>query len=386
MLNKTMTDHFLKTLAGIDYGSLSLRLPDGRQYFFEGVLDGAHGELNIHSLEVITHLMMKGDIGFAEDYRDGLWDTPDLAALLQFGLENDAALNRCLFGSAIFRFVARLMNFARLNTLGGSKRNIHTHYDLGNAFYALWLDPSMTYSSALFTPHTQSLTDAQHNKYDRILDCLGNTPGNVLEIGCGWGGFAERALSTRDCDVKGITLSDEQHRYATDRLRGNATIALEDYRHQQGTYDNIVSIEMFEAVGERYWPTYFSKMASLLKPQGTAVVQTITIGDQYFDAYRKGGDMIRSFIFPGGMLPSPERFTQEAQKAGLNVAGSFDFGKDYATTLRHWLESFEARRAEVLALGFDNRFIRLWRLYLSACIASFTVGRTSVMQMELRHA
>ncbi len=273
----------------------------------------------------------------------------------------------------------------RINTLKGSKKNIHAHYDLGNAFYKLWLDPSMTYSSAIFDDSTKNLEQAQHRKYDRIIDELDAGSGSLIEVGCGWGGFAERAQQRGDFDIKGITLSEEQHAFAQQRLGNSADIVLEDYRHQQGKFQHIVSIEMFEAVGERYWQTYFAKLKSMLQQKGKAVVQTITINEADFPRYRRGGDFIRSFIFPGGMLPTPTRFKQEAAKAGLKVDNEFFFGYDYAKTLGVWLNNFDAEINKVKALGFDESFIRLWRFYLAACISGFNTDRTNVMQVTLSH-
>lgn len=385
MLNEYLKNNALKAFDAIEYGSLILTFPDGSQYDFQGQKAGSHAALHLKDWRALSALAFHGDIGFAEAYRDDWCDSPDLAALVQFSLENESAAAKYLHGSFIGRLLAYLSNLTRINTLTGSRKNIHAHYDLGNAFYRLWLDPSMTYSSALFAHPQEALTQAQFRKYDRILERLEKPSGSVLEIGCGWGGFADRALQQGDYHMKGVTLSTEQKHYADHRLQGQATIALEDYRHQQGKYDFLVSIEMFEAVGEQYWKTYFAKLADLMKQGGRAVVQTITIDHAHFPQYRKAGDFIRSFIFPGGMLPSPERFTQEANRAGLQVTDNFAFGRHYARTLQHWLDSFEARKAEVLALGFDESFIRLWRLYLAACIASFTVGRTDVLQFELRH-
>jgi cyclopropane-fatty-acyl-phospholipid synthase len=282
--------------------------------------------------------------------------------------------------------MAMLSYLLKLNSLKGSKKNIHAHYDLGNEFYKLWLDPTMTYSAAIYKDQNETLEQAQHNKYDRIVDCLDQKSGSLLEVGCGWGGFAERAQDKGDFGIKGITLSEEQHDYARDRLGQKADIVLEDYRHQNGKFDNLVSIEMFEAVGERYWPTYFNKIGDLLSKNGKAVIQTITMNEHDFPRYRRGGDFIRSYIFPGGMLPSPSRFREEAEKVGLKAGNEFYFGQDYATTLEHWLKDFEAKRDEVKALGFDDGFIRLWRFYLAACVAGFRTGRTDVMQVELAHA
>jgi len=306
-------------------------------------------------------------------------------ALTSLGLKNKSALDDMVAGSTIWRRFSMLSYLLRLNTLNGSKKNINAHYDLGNAFYKLWLDPSMTYSSALYKHDDESLPEAQNNKYDRMIGALGKTSGSLLEVGCGWGGLAERAAAKGDFSIKGITLSQEQHDFAQARLQDKANIALEDYRHQSGKFDNIISIEMFEAVGERYWPTYFSKIRNLLKTNGRAVIQTITINENDFPRYRRGGDFIRSFIFPGGMLPSPSRFKQEAGRAGLQTDNEFYFGQDYARTLEIWLDNFDKKREDIKALGFDDGFIRLWRFYLAACASGFKTGKTNVMQIELAH-
>ncbi|MFZ4124918.1 MAG: class I SAM-dependent methyltransferase [Rickettsiales bacterium] len=386
MLHQTITKRFLKSLEHLAYGSFTVSTPDGKHYRFEGGEKGANGTMHIRDWRTVSAMAERGDIGLTESYRDGWWDTEDLTALLLVGLQNEEVLNRYIYGSAFTRAVTRFFYFFKRNNLKGSQRNIHAHYDLGNDFYALWLDPSMTYSSALFGDGVQNLTDAQHQKYDRIIERLNQTSGSLIEVGCGWGGFAERAMEKGDYAIKGITLSKAQHAYATKRLEDKANIVIEDYRHQQGKYDHLVSIEMFEAVGERYWPVYFGKIKELLASKGRAVIQTITVADKHFESYRKGGDMIRSFIFPGGMLPSPERFASEARQVDLRVTDTHAFGQDYARTLKHWLDNFENKLSEVIQLGFDEQFIRIWRFYLAACIASFTVGRTDVMQLELQHA
>lgn len=384
MLQHQMINHFLGSFRHIDCGTIRITLPDASTHEFSGKATGPNAELTIHDNRAISAFAQKGDIGFAMSYRDGWWDSEDLTALFLFGLKNEAALERYIYGSFLGRMVSRFAYFFTRNTLQGSKRNIHAHYDLGNEFYTLWLDPSMTYSSAIFADESEDLICAQYRKYDRIIERLGDC-GNLLEIGCGWGGFAERALDKKDYSIKGLTISKEQHDYAKKRLKGDAVISLEDYRLQQGKYDHIVSIEMFEAVGEQFWPAYFSQVKSLLSDKGKAVIQTITIKDQYFERYRKGGDPIRTFIFPGGMLPSKERFVQASNDAGLIITDQFAFGKDYALTLKHWLNRFEQQLDEVKALGFDNKFIRMWRFYLTCCTASFDAGRTNVMQMELQH-
>lgn len=387
MLTRTIADKFLKLMTNIEHGSLELVTPEGALHRFESGRPGPRGHFHLRSWDVITRMSLKGDVSLAEDYSRGRWDTRNLNELVLFGVQNARALGQFFTGNRFFGALANLAYALRLNTLRGSRRNISAHYDLGNEFYALWLDPSMTYSSAIYTGESETLEQAQYNKYDRILDRLGNAPGDVLEIGCGWGGFAERAVDLGGHRVRGITLSEAQRNYARRRLAGkSAEIALEDYRHQQGRFDNIVSIEMFEAVGEKYWPVYFDKIASLLKPGGRAVIQTITIDDDHFDSYRRGSDVIRSFIFPGGMLPSKSRFADEAARAGLKITDRHDFGRDYARTLFEWLENFDARREKLPALGFDDRFVRMWRFYLASCIAGFETRRTDVMQVELRHA
>ncbi len=386
MFTQLASDQLFKRLDKISAGSLSLVTPDGKTRTFEGKEEGCNVSLELRDWRVITNMARKGDIGFAEDYRAGKWDTNDLTSLITFALDNRSSLDGYVTGSKLSRMMSVISYLLRINTLRGSKKNIHAHYDLGNDFYKLWLDPTMTYSAAIFNDHNEPLQQAQHNKYDRMIDCLDASSGNILEIGCGWGGFAERATQKGDFRVKGITLSEEQHAYAQRRMGDKADIVLEDYRNQNGTFNNIVSIEMFEAVGERYWPTYFTKLGSLLDKKGKAVIQTITMNEDDFPRYRRGGDFIRSYIFPGGMLPAPSRFRQEAQKAGLQSYNEYYFGQDYARTMVHWLKSFDDAKDKVLALGFDDGFVRLWRFYLAACIAGFKTGRTDVMQVEVSHA
>ena len=373
-----------KALEQIQYGQLSILGPDGSTYAFSGSKPGPEVQVELDDWRVLASLAAKGSIGLTEEYRDERMRTSNLAGLLELGLINDDCLQPYLSGGVFARCVAQVGYLFNANTLRGSRRNIHAHYDLGNDFYQLWLDASMTYSSAIFEEGDDLLT-AQHRKYDRILNCFDGSSGKVIELGCGWGGFAERAMGAGDFDIKGITLSEEQARYARHRLGNTADIAIEDYRIQQGKYQNIVSIEMFEAVGERYWPHYFSKVKSLLADKGKAVIQTIVIGEQWFDKYRRGSDMIRTFVFPGGMLPSKERFFIEAKKAGLKAGNTYRFGQDYATTLEHWQQTFDAKLQDVQALGFDGQFIRIWKFYLAACIAGFREGRIDVIQVELTH-
>lgn len=388
LLDHWITQKFVRQLDGTRYGSLKLTTPDDKTYSFVGAEPGPAADLHLKNWRVVRHLLTKADTGFALDYQDGLWDSDNLIALTSFAMHNEQAMNSYVDGSRFWSWLLNLGYTLQANTLRGSRRNIQAHYDLGNNFYRLWLDQTMTYSSALYGNDnaTASLEDAQHAKYDRILEQLHAPSGRLLEVGCGWGGFAERALGKGDFSLKGITLSDEQHTFAGERLQDKAAIVLEDYRHQSGLYDAIVSIEMFEAVGERYWPVYFRKIAELLKRNGTAVIQTITMDDSRFETYRKGTDMIRSLIFPGGMLPSPTRFRQQAGMAGLVSSHEFHFAESYARTLEVWLHNFDSKLDEIRGLGYDNRFIRLWRLYLAVCISGFRTGRTSVMQVTLHHA
>lgn len=386
MFVQRVTDQFLKKLDNLEYGRFELVMPDGKKRIFEGKNPGTVSSLSLHDWKVVANLATHGDIGFAEDYKAGLWETASLPNLLTCAMENDHVIEKYIFGHGGMQFVNRFLQLLRLNTVRGSRRNISAHYDLGNDFYALWLDPSMTYSSAIYHNGAETLQAAQMNKYDRIIDRLDMRSGTILEVGCGWGGFADRALQRHDYDVKGITLSHKQQAFAVQKLAGRANIALEDYRHQTGKYDSIVSIEMFEAVGMEYWHAYFSKLKDLLHSKGRAVIQTITIDDNRFDKYRQSGDFIRSYIFPGGLLPSPSRFQSAAAACGLLMTDRYDFGQDYARTLSVWLENFDNKRADVRALGYDDGFIRMWRFYLAACIAAFKTGRTDVMQVELQHA
>lgn len=386
MFAKIASDKLLRNLNRLEFGTVEMTLPNGRVHMFQGKQPGPHTQFEMRDWRVASNLAMHGDIGFAKDYRNGLWEADNLENLVTLSLQNKNILDDYVDGNLIGRICAQLLYLTRKNSLKGSQQNIPAHYDLGNDFYQLWLDRTMSYSSALYNAPDDTLEQAQTNKYNRMLKLLEQQNGSLLEIGCGWGGLAEEAAKQGHRQIKGITLSHEQKDYAQKRLNGNAQIALEDYRHQTGLYDSIVSIEMFEAVGEKYWPVYFKKIASLMKKNGKAAIQTITIDDHYFARYRRNGDFIRSYIFPGGMLPSPSRLTAEVQKAGLKMTDSFSFGPDYAKTLQSWLQRFDANINEIKALGYDDGFIRLWRLYLSACSAGFTTGRTDVLQIQVEHA
>ncbi len=372
----------LRALERLERGRLEVALPGGqRRAFGDG---NARADLEVRNREAFTRILRAGDIGFAEGYLEGDWTTSDLTRLLTLLAANREPLERPLYGSFLGRLAHRLLHLARANTRTGSRRNIAAHYDLGNDFYALWLDPSMTYSSALYQGDgARSLEQAQRAKLSRALERLELAPGaRLLEIGCGWGSFAELAAA-HGHHVTGLTLSAEQLTHARRRLGAHAAIELRDYRDERGRYDAVVSIEMIEAVGERWWPAYFAKIAEVLPAGGRALVQAIVIDDALFERYRAGSDFIQKYIFPGGMLPSPVRFEFEAAAAGLRVMEAHRFGSDYARTLAAWRGRFHARWEEARALGFDERFRRLWEFYLAYCEAGFASGSTDVVQYLL---
>lgn len=379
---------FLRLLEGLQAGTLELVTPQGETLRFRGAADGPAAVLQINDWAACAAILKSGDIGVAESYRDGLLDTPDLLALLLLALANQERLEQTLHGSFWGTLLYRLRHLLNRNTRSGSKKNIHAHYDIGNAFYQLWLDPSMTYSAALFGSRSDSLEQAQYAKYDRLLDMLELRRGDhLLEIGCGWGALAERAAA-RGCYVTGISLSLEQLAYARARVQGTPAegrthFRFLDYRDLEGRFDAIVSIEMLEAVGQAYWPLFFRTLGNCLKAGGKAALQSITIADERYDAYARGTDFIQQYIFPGGMLPSPSRLKAEIHGAGLQLLDDYRFGQDYARTLRLWRDSFEARLPEIRAQGFDEAFIRLWRFYLCYCEAGFLTQRTDVCQVLL---
>ncbi|MCL4799484.1 MAG: cyclopropane-fatty-acyl-phospholipid synthase family protein [Burkholderiales bacterium] len=381
----------LGVLRGIEHGRLVVRLPDGSEHAFGH--GAAAAELEVHDWSTFGAALASGDIGFGEAYMRGYWSSPDLAGLLGLFAANRDMTERAADGGFWGKVAHRARHLLRANTRAGSRRNIAAHYDLGNDFYALWLDPSMTYSSALFEgDRSRTLEQAQRAKYERILRRIAPRAGaHILEIGCGWGAFAELAAREYGCRVTGITLSREQLAYAEARiaragLADRVRLELRDYRDVAGQYDHVVSIEMVEAVGERYWPAYFGVLARTLAPGGVALVQAITIADRSFARYRAGTDFIQRHIFPGGMLPSPRRFREEAARRSLAVAGEHAFGRDYAETLRRWRQAFMRRLPEVYALGYDPHFARKWEFYLAYCEAGFDTLCTDVHQFELVHA
>jgi cyclopropane-fatty-acyl-phospholipid synthase len=379
----------LKMLLNMKEGALRVVLPDGRSIQFEGEIEGPRAEIRLANYAVIRRALAGGDVGFAESYMDGDWSTPDLPAVLTVFSANLDRMSGLVAGGPVTRLFHWLYHRLRANTKAGARKNIKAHYDLGNEFYELWLDPSMTYSSARFTSAEQSLEDAQREKYAALARSIDLKSGeSVLEIGCGWGGFAEYAAREVGANVTCLTLSPSQRDYALERMQAHqlgdkVEIKLQDYRDETGRYDKVASIEMFEAVGQEYWPSFFSKVAEVLKPGGRAGLQIITIRDDLFETYSKRADFIQRYIFPGGVLPSVERLKDQFSSAGLAFDGMEAFGLDYAETLNRWLHRFADAWDQVRPLGFDERFRRMWDFYFAYCEAGFRTGRIDVAQFAV---
>ncbi len=370
-------------------GRLDFVLPDGRRFRAEGPNPGPVAEIDIHNPEIFARMIREGDMGFSDAYLEGWWSTPDLQAFMDLVHQDNDAVYDGYPGMKFVRAYEQVRHWLRSNSKRQARRNISYHYDLGNDFYRLWLDDTMTYSSALFRSGQESLERAQTQKYASMVDQMGAAPGDhVLEIGCGWGGFAEYAAKERGLRVTGLTISQAQHDYAVDRiaragLSGQVQIKLQDYRDERGLYDGIASIEMFEAVGEKYWPVYFDRVRNSLKPGRHATLQIITVQDRRFEVYRKGVDFIQKHIFPGGMLPSPSVLRTEVERAGLAVKGSMEFGESYSQTLRRWHEVFNSRWDDIARMGFDDRFRRMWNFYLTSCASTFQGGICDVTQITV---
>jgi cyclopropane-fatty-acyl-phospholipid synthase len=371
----------------LKHGELTVTLPGGSRYLFRGNEPGPQAEFIIRDYGFAKRLMAAGDIGFAEAYIAGEWETPDLTAFLYIFCVNHEAVATLLPGRPIIKWVQRIRHWLNRNTKSGARRNIHAHYDLGNAFYSAWLDRTMTYSAAIFAPGDNDLASAQTRKYRTLAKDGGFKPGDhVLEIGCGWGGFAEFAARDMGCRVTALTISREQFDYARKRvfdagLSERVDIRLQDYRDEKGVYDRIASIEMFEAVGEQWWPAYFRQLRDRLKPGGTAALQIITIQEKFWQSYRTEIDFIRRFIFPGGMLPTPQRLEEQAAAQGMRLTAERVFGHDYALTLAAWRASFRAAWPDLAKLGFDEHFRRLWEYYYAYCEAGFRSQNIDVRQL-----
>ena len=379
----------LRMLLRLKYGTLTVQFPDGRRLRFEGEKDGVDTMISARDLRFVGRAMAGGDIGFGESYMDGEWDSPDLPKLLELFSSNLDAMNTIVSGGPVSRFMHWIYHRLRPNTRDGARKNISAHYDLGNDFYERWLDPTMTYSSARFARPGQSLEDAQREKYKALSNSIGlKRDEHVLEIGCGWGGFAEYAARDVGARVTCLTISKEQRDYAMERmqrlqLNDRVDIKLQDYRDETGQYDHVASIEMFEAVGEEYWPSFFSKVSETLKPDGRAGLQIISIRDDLFETYRKRTDFIQRYIFPGGILPSMQRLKEEFDHAGLALKSIDAFAVDYADTLAQWAQSFNGAWDDIRGQGFNDRFKRMWLFYMAYCEAGFRTGRIDVAQYTL---
>ncbi|MCE8556597.1 class I SAM-dependent methyltransferase [Ruegeria pomeroyi] len=383
LTDKALKSEFLSVCARLREGRLTLRTPDGARYEFGST--GPEAEMRINDWAAVSAMAAHGQVGLGEAYVQGLWDTPSVEGLMQLAMRNRDHLGSYDQASPLNRAKFRMVDtMLRANSRRGARRNIRAHYDVGNEFYQLWLDDGMTYSSGLFGPDGDDLAQAQTRKNARILSRLG-AGERVLEIGCGWGGFAEQA-SGEGRDVTGVTISRNQHSYAESRLDGRADIQLRDYRDIQGRYDNIVSIEMIEAVGERYWPSYFAKLKANLAEGGRVLLQAITVRDDFFQTYRASSDYIRQYVFPGGMLLSDQVIARQAELAGLQVRDSFGFGQDYGKTCRIWARRLSDQKRRIMELGHGEAFFRNWQYYLEICAASFAIGHTNVVQVELAHA
>ena len=370
-------------------GRIDFVLDDGRTFRAEGPGVGPICEIRIHNSGIFERLLREGQLGFCDAYLDGQWSTPNLQAFMDYiHADNDEVFDS-FPGQKLVQLYEPFRFRMQGNSKGQARKNISYHYDLGNDFYGLWLDKTMTYSSAIFADGQESLEKAQTAKYASMVDQMGVKAGDhVLEIGCGWGGFAEYAAKERGLNVTCLTISKEQIKYSQDRitaagLQDLVTFKLQDYRDETGVYDGIASIEMFEAVGEKYWPSYFKTIHDRLKPGAQATLQIITVRNDRFDVYRKSVDFIQKYIFPGGMLPSPAVLAQQVEKAGLNVVKSIEFGESYSQTLRRWHDTFNDKWDQVVAMGFDDRFRRMWNFYLTSCAATFHYGNCDVTQITI---
>ena len=370
-------------------GQVDFVLPDGRCFRATGKNPLPIAEIRIHNNDLFARLIREGDLGFSDAYLDEWWSTPDLQAFMDVAHANEDIYDS-FPGMGLIRKFESLRFWLQRNSKKQARKNISYHYDLGNDFYRLWLDDTMTYSSALFEDgFQQSLEAAQTAKYASMVDQMGVSAGDhVLEIGCGWGGFAEYAAKERGLKVTCLTISKEQFNYAKERIE-NAGLAdvvqfkLQDYRDERGTYDGIASIEMFEAVGEQYWPSYFNTLHACLKPGCQATLQIITVPDRRWKVYKRGVDFIQKYIFPGGMLPSPTVLKQQVENAGLAVEKSIEFGKSYDVTLRRWHTTFNEKWEEIARMGFDERFKRMWDFYLTSCASTFDSGNCDVTQITV---
>lgn len=381
--------HLFATAQKIGHGRLDVELPDGRVFRADGAAPGPVAHITVHNVDVFARMVREGYLGFCEAYLDGGWSSPDLQGFMDLINSGNDEMYNGYPGQTLVQLYERLRHCLNRNSRRQAKKNISHHYDLGNAFYALWLDGTMTYSSAMFETGQEDMERAQTAKYASMVDQMGVAHGDhVLEIGCGWGGFAEYAAKERGLRVTGLTISQEQLNYARERIEkagisDRVDLKLLDYRDERGSYDGIASIEMFEAVGETYWPIYFDTVRARLKPGRQATLQVITVEDHRFETYRNDVDFIQKYIFPGGMLPSPSALRAQIERAGLCIARSIEFGESYSQTLRRWHEAFNARWEQIRRLGFDERFRRMWNFYLTSCAGAFRTGNCNVVQITI---
>lgn len=374
----------------MNHGRLDIVLQDGRVFRAQGDKPGPAAEIVLHNPDCFARLIREGDLGFCDAYLDGWWSTPDLQALMDLvHMDNDTIYDG-FPGQALVRMFEKLRFWLHRNNRAQARKNISYHYDLGNDFYKLWLDDTMTYSSALFETGQESTEAAQTAKYASMIDQMGAQPGDhVLEIGCGWGGFAEYAAGERGLKVTGLTISKEQLKFARERiekagLSDKVDLKLQDYRDEKGVYDGIASIEMFEAVGEKYWPVFFDTLRDRLKPGRNATLQIITVADRRWEVYKRGVDFIQKYIFPGGMLPSPSVLRAQVDQAGLRFVQSMEFGPSYDLTLRRWHETFNEKWDQIAEMGFDDRFRRMWNFYLTSCASAFDSTNVDVTQITVK--
>ena len=379
-----------KILSSIKIGTIEVSLPDGRTFKAEGLSEGLVARIDVIDPDCFARLVRDGEVGFLEAYMDEQWATPDLQCFMDVTFQNFHQLVTSFPGAGWVKMFEKLRHWLNSNSKRQARKNISYHYDLGNEFYGLWLDKTMTYSSALYKTNQEKLDEAQTQKYAQMCDEIGIKRGDhILEIGCGWGGFAEYAAGQRGAKVKGLTISQEQHDFAVTRieragLSDKVEIVMQDYRDESAKYDGIASIEMFEAVGEKYWPVYFDKVNACLKPNAKATLQIITVPEDRFDDYRNSVDFIQKYIFPGGMLPTEAKLKDEINRVGLEFENIIEFGHSYSTTLRRWFDTFNAKWPNISPMGFDDRFRRMWNVYLTGCASAFEFDRTGLIQITMK--
>jgi cyclopropane-fatty-acyl-phospholipid synthase len=379
-----------KTLCSIKNGAIEISLPDGRLFIARGENEGPVARIDMKTGDGFTRLVRDGEVGFMEAYMDLDWDSPDIQCFMDVVFMNNEQIGMSYPGAGLVKMYERVRHWLNSNSKRQARKNISYHYDLGNDFYKLWLDDTMTYSSALYKTGEESMESAQIQKYAQMCDEMDvKEDDHILEIGCGWGGFAEYAAGQRGARVKGLTISQEQHDYAVARmeragLSDRVEIVMQDYRDETAKYDGIASIEMFEAVGEKYWPVYFDKVNACLKDGAKATLQIITVPQERYTVYRNSVDFIQKYIFPGGMLPTEEILKDQIARAGLDFSNMIDFRRSYSKTLRSWFDTFNAKWDEVSPMGFDERFRRMWNLYLTGCASGFEYDTTGLVQITMR--